>query len=159
MGEYRVLCPFLEILTNRGRYLISPAGRHSPSTTPVITACMPRSWKVEVCQKKKSRLVEKMIIQQSAARRTSSMEQHKLIFFSCVPTRPLALGGNRLQQRSQGPQQHQSTPSSKESCREKKTPNVYDAIYGTKASHSLVSSVDDDLCVAQLGNMIVILGV
>ena len=53
MGEYRVLCSFVEILTNRGRYLISPAGRHSPSTTPVITACMPRSWKVEVCQKKK----------------------------------------------------------------------------------------------------------
>ena len=33
-----------------------------------------------------------MIDQQSAARSTSSSKQHNLIFASCVPTRPLALG-------------------------------------------------------------------
>ena len=40
----------------------------------------------------------------------------------------LHLTGKRLQQRSQGPQQQQCTPSSKESSRGKKTPNAYDAI-------------------------------
>ena len=54
---------------------------------------MSRSWKVEVCQKKKKTLlVEEMINQQSAARSTSSTKQHKLIAVSYVPTRPLALG-------------------------------------------------------------------
>ena len=40
----------------------------------------------------------------------------------------LHLAGKRLQQRSQGPQQQQSTPSSNVSSRGKKTPNAYNAI-------------------------------
>ena len=68
-------------LTNRGK------GR----TTPVTTACMSRSWKVEVCQEEKKTL-EEMINQQSAAMRsTSSTKQHKLICQLHTNTRPLAL--------------------------------------------------------------------
>ena len=55
-------------------------------------ACMSRSWKVEVCQKKKTLLVEEMINQQIAARSTPSTKQNKPVFVSSVPTRPLALG-------------------------------------------------------------------
>ena len=57
--------------------------------------------------------------------------------FCQLRTNTTALGGKRLQQRSQGPQQQQSTPSSKESPRGKKTPSAYDAMYGTNACHSL----------------------
>ena len=134
------------------------------STTPVITACMSRSWKVDVCQKKKRIPAGRRDYQSaiSSKEHTSSTKQHRLILVSCVPTRPLALGGKRLLQRSQGPQQQQSAPSSKETSRGKKTPNAYDAIYGTNACHPLVSSVDTvdyyyDLCVGQLGNNIAIL--
>ena len=63
-------------------------------TTLVITACLSRSWILSrsVPKTKKSLLVEEMINQQSAARNTSSTKQHKDIFVSCVPTRPLSRG-------------------------------------------------------------------
>ena len=61
-------------------------------TTPVTMACMSRSWKVEVCQKKNKKSLEEMINQQSAAiRSTSSTEQHKVICQLRTNTRPLAL--------------------------------------------------------------------
>ena len=63
-------------------------------TTPVITACMSRSWKVEMCQKKKNRYwyIGEMINEQLATRSTSSTKQHKHIFVSCVPIRPISRG-------------------------------------------------------------------
>ena len=58
--------------------------------TPVTTACISKSWKVEVCQKKKT--LEEMINQQSAAiRSTLRTKQHKLICQLRTNTRPLAL--------------------------------------------------------------------
>ena len=58
--------------------------------TPVTTACMSRSWKVEVCQKIKIK-IEQMINQQSAAMRsTSSTKQHKLTRQLRTNTQPLA---------------------------------------------------------------------
>ena len=77
----------------------------------MTTACMSRSWKIEVCQKKKT--LEDMVNQQAAAiRSTSSTKQHKLIRQLRTNTRDrLHLTGKRSQQRSQGPQQQQSTPS------------------------------------------------
>ena len=59
----------------------------------MTTACMPRSWKVEVCQNKKQTLLaEEMINQQSESiRSTSSTKQHKLICQLHPNTRPLAL--------------------------------------------------------------------
>ena len=108
----------------------------------MITACMSRSWKVKVGKKKtKSLLVEEMIIQQSAARSTSSTKQHKLITVSCVPTRPLALGRQTVTATESG-----TTATTKHAILQrvfsggkntKKTMR-----YGTNACHSLVSSVD-----------------
>ena len=61
-------------------------------TAPVTTACMSRSWKVEVCHKKKKVTREEMINQQSAAiRSTSSTKQTKLVCRLRTNTRPLAL--------------------------------------------------------------------
>ena len=67
-------CALIDLRKARERAL--PGGRLG--TTPVTTACMPRSWKVEEWQKKKISL-EKMINQQSAARSTSNTKHHKLI--------------------------------------------------------------------------------
>ena len=62
-------------------------------TTPVTTACMSRSWEVEAkcTEKKKLTIRYHQSASVSAARSTSSAEQHKLIC-SYVPTRALALG-------------------------------------------------------------------
>ena len=82
-------------------------------TTPVTTACMSRSWKVEVCQKKRkiTRGDDKSISNQHqlGARQVRSNTN---LFVSSVRTHDrLRLTGKRPQQRSQGPQQQQSTPS------------------------------------------------
>ena len=95
-------------------------------TTPVTTACMSRSWKVELCQKNNS--LGEMINQQSAPRSTSSTKQQIYLSVTYQHDR-LHLTGKRPQQWSQRPQQQQSTPSthrlyfSKESSQGKKTPN------------------------------------
>ena len=61
-------------------------------TKPVTTACMSRSWKVEVFQKKNKKSLEEMINKQSAATRsTSRTKQHKVICQLRTNTRPLAL--------------------------------------------------------------------
>ena len=93
----------------------------------MTTACMSRSWKVEECQKKKltgrddqSAISSKVHVEYEATQTYLSVtyQHHRL-----------HLTGKRPQQRSQGPQQQQSTPSthrlyfSKESSRGKKTPN------------------------------------
>ena len=96
----------------------------------MITACMSRSWKVEVCQKQT--ITTGRRDDQSAV---SSKEHVKYettqanIFLSAAYQHDrFHVAGKRLQQRSQGPKQQQSTPSSNESSRGKKTPNAYDAI-------------------------------
>ena len=64
-------------------------------TTPMITACMSRCWKVEVCRKNKIQNTTGKGDDQSAISSkwsTSSTKQHKLIFVSYAPIRPLALG-------------------------------------------------------------------
>ena len=67
-------------------------GGRGEGMTPVIMACMSRSWKVEVCEKK-TPLIEEMINQQiSSKKHVKSTKQHTLIFVSCEPTRRLALG-------------------------------------------------------------------
>ena len=79
----------------------------------MTTVCMSRSWKVQVCPKIKLILVEEMINQQSAARKGArQVRSNTNLFVSSVPTHDrLHLTGKRPQQRSQGPQQQQSTPS------------------------------------------------
>ena len=124
-------------------------------TTLVITACMSRSWKVEVCQKKKN----------TTGRRDdqSAISSKEHVMYETTQTHlsvtyqhdRLHLTGKRLQQRSQGPQQQQSTPPSKESSRGEKTPKAYDAIRDECMPLSGFSSVDTvdfyyDLRVAQL---------
>ena len=126
-------------------------------TTPVITACMSRSWKVEVCPQKneltrrddQSAISTKEYIKYEATQTyLSVMYQHD----------HLHLTGKRPQQRSQGPQQQQNTPpiflqrvfSGKKNTKRCDT--------GTNACHSLVFSGDIilstcyDLRVAQLNN-------
>ena len=99
-----------------------------------------------------------MINQQSAAKGARQVRSNTNLFLSAAYQHDrLHLAGKRLQQRSQGPQQQQSTPSSKEFSRGQKTPNAYNARYGTNECHPLVSSVDTvnfyyDLHVAQLNN-------
>ena len=103
-------------------------------TTPVITACMPRSWEVEVCQKIKitrrgdqSAINSKEHVQYEATQTYVSVTyQHDRLY----------LTGKRPQQRSQGPQQQQSTPSthiSPKSLLGEKTNKQCDA--GTNACH------------------------
>ena len=94
-------------------------------TTPVTTACMSRSWKVEVCHKNKS--LEEMINQQIAAiGSTPSTKQHKVICQLRTNTRPLALD--------------QQTTTTTES--------------GTTATtkHAILLSTHHHLLVAQLNN-------
>ena len=56
------------------------SNRGGEGTTPVVTAFMSRSWKVEVCPKKKKNSLDEMINQPSAAiGSTSSKKQHKHI--------------------------------------------------------------------------------
>ena len=94
-------------------------------TTPVTTACMSRSWKVEVCQNKimitwrddQSAISSKEHVKYEATQTYLSVtyQHHRL-----------HLTGKRPQQRSQGPQQQQSTPSTHISPKclvGKKTPN------------------------------------
>ena len=97
-------------------------------TASVTTACISRSWKVEMCRKKKelnrrddqSAIGSKEHVQYEATQTYLSVTyQHDR----------LHLAGKRPQQRSQGPQQQQSTPFthrlyfSKESSQGKETPN------------------------------------
>ena len=96
----------------------------------MITACMSRSWKVEVRQNKKFTTGRRD--DQSAV---SSKEHVKCeatqTYFCQLRTNTTAFTwwpAKRLQQRSQGPQHQHSTPPSKVSSRGKKTPNAYDAI-------------------------------
>ena len=63
-------------------------------TTLVITACMSRSWNVELCQEKRKSLeyrLDDQSAKSAAIRRTSSTKQHKLICQLRTNTRPLAL--------------------------------------------------------------------
>ena len=99
-----------------------------------------------------------MINQQSAARSTSSTKRHKHFFFLSAAYQHdrLHLAGKRLQQRSQGPQQQQSLPSSEKSSRGKKQ-QTRTMRYGTNAYHSLFFFVDAvdfyyDRNVAQIDN-------
>ena len=103
----------------------------------MTTACMSRSWKVEVRQKKKltsrddqSAISSKEHVKYEATQTYLAITyQHDL----------LHLAGKRPQQRSQGLQQQQSTPStrrlhfSKESSRENKSTKQCDT--GTNACH------------------------
>ena len=54
----------------------------------MITACISRSWKVEVCQKNKNSLEEIISNQQQGPRQ---VRNNANVFVSYVPTRPLAL--------------------------------------------------------------------
>ena len=96
--------------------------------TPMITACVSRSWKVEVCQKNKT-------ITTGGRDDQSAISSKEHIKYEATQTylsvtyqhHRLHLASKRLQQRSQGPQLQQSTISSEESSRGKKIPNAYDA--------------------------------
>ena len=94
-------------------------------TTPVTTACVPKSWKVEVCKKKNTRRGDQSAIT-AAIRSTSSTKQHKLIFQLRANTRPLAFD--------------RQTTTATES--------------GTTATkkHAILPSIDPHLRVAQLNN-------
>ena len=72
-------------------------------TTPVTMACMSRSWKVKVCQKKNKKPLEEMINQQSAAiRSTSRTKQHKVICQLRTNTRPFALNRQKTRATESG---------------------------------------------------------
>ena len=87
-------------------------------TTPMNTACMSRRYPVGVCQKK---TLEEMIYiyiyisisnQQQKGARQVQRKHITNLFLKYVPTHDrLNVTGKRPQQRSQGPQQQQSTPS------------------------------------------------
>ena len=68
----------------RQKQLKAISGGGKGRTTPVTTACMSRSRKVEACQKKNTRISSKKMS-------TSSTKQHKLICQLRTITRPLAL--------------------------------------------------------------------
>ena len=123
----------------------------------MITACMSRSWKEKVCQKKKKTL-EEMSNQQSAARSASSTKQHKLICQLRTNTTACTWPANDY---SNGVRDHSNNKAhrlySPESLLGEKKHQTRTMRYGTNACHSLVSSVDTvdffyDLRVAQLNN-------
>ena len=112
-----------------------------------------------MCQQKNKHLKRRSISNQQQGARQVRCNTNILV--SYVPTRPLLyLAGKRPQQRSQEPQQQQSTPSthhlhfSKESSRGKKYTKQYDT--GTHACHHCIPpwilSTYYHLCGAQLNN-------
>ena len=102
-------------------------GGEKGKTTSVTTACMSRRWKVEVCQKKK--LTRRDYQSAISSKEHVKYEATQTYLSVTYQHDHLHMTGKRPQQRSQGPQQQQSTPSthrlyfSKESSRGKKAPN------------------------------------
>ena len=123
-------------------------------TTPVITACMSRSWKVEVCKKKKlTRRDDQSAI---SSKEHVKYEATQNLFVSYVPTRPLALDRQTITATESGTTAKHTAYISPKSLLGDETKQKNDAIQGRMhAIHWFlpwILSTYYDLRVAQLNN-------
>ena len=94
-------------------------------TTPVITGCRSRSWKIEVCKQKSKPTRRSISNQQQGARQLRSNTN---LFVSYVPTRPLAFERQTTTATESATTATTKSHPPKRLLGDKKTPNSYDAI-------------------------------
>ena len=127
-------------------------------TTPVITACMSRSWKVEVCQKKKNATGRRNDRSAISSKEHVKFETTQPYFCQLrTNTTACTWPANDYNNGARDHNNKTARHPPKSLLGEKKHQKRYDAIRDEDICHSLVSSVDTvdfycDLRVAQLNS-------